>query len=115
MKPHGVSAKMYRHTQVSGLISQAGLNKIASMFQSQPTAKQLGGFSVGQRGQMDSLAPLTLGRDPRGFFVSWAQFWFPSQKATSTGGSDFWSISFFTKLWTPSLSFNLKQFYIILC
>ncbi|KAF2973774.1 hypothetical protein EK904_004616 [Melospiza melodia maxima] len=40
IKPHGVSAKMYRHTQLSGLISQAGLNKIASIFQSQPTAEQ---------------------------------------------------------------------------
>lgn len=58
---------MYRHTQHSGLISQADLNKIASMFQNQPTAKQLGGFSVGHREQMESVKPLTVGKDPWGF------------------------------------------------
>lgn len=81
IKPHGVSAKMYRHTQISGLISQADLNKIASMFQSQPTAKQLGGFSVGQRGQMDSVTPLTLGKDPSGFVYHGHSFLVSSLKS----------------------------------
>lgn len=90
---------MYRHTQLSGLTSQADLNRIASMSQSQPTAKQLGGFSVGQRRQMDNVTPLTLGKDPWGFVYLGHSFGFqPKKPVLVVVVSDFWPILFFTKL-----------------